>query len=231
MQSPWVAEAWSPQQPGPKPVVPDWLADVEPTAPPPPRAPADINVELVVLPGPLAPPPSAHPALRVGGFSSVGRVRERNEDRFFAQHWCWSDGSLTREGALLIVADGMGGHQGGERASATTVRVVSERLRLLPLQPLPGPEASSTALLLGALVHALVEANRVVLEEATAEQGLTGMGATVAVALVWDGRLFASHVGDCRVYLQRGNALMQRTTDQTLVARMVALGQLTPAEA
>jgi protein phosphatase len=57
------------------------------------------------------------------------------------------------------------------------------------------------------------------------------MGATVAVAIIWDGQVLIGHIGDCRVYHQRGDQLTQVTRDQTLVARMVELGQLTAAEA
>jgi protein phosphatase len=226
----------------PKGAVPDWLADVEPAASPsrgpsasaPPSAAANINVELVALPpqAPLAASVSAPSGIQVGGFSSVGRVRDRNEDRFFAQHWTWTDGCSTHEGALLIVADGMGGYQAGDRASSTTIRVVSERLLLLPLQTMTGTGTEPRpGELLDAVVAALVEANRVVLEEANAQEKFKGMGATVAVALIYGGVLIVSHVGDCRVYLQRGGDVMQRTTDQTLVGRMVELGQLTPEEA
>jgi protein phosphatase len=251
----WVAEMQAPPSPPErKPAVPDWLADVEqanpprrgPAVPPPlppsaasgeNRPPLDtlpiINVELVALPGHATPAsPITKGSIQVGGFSSVGLVRERNEDRFFAYHWDCVAGPYRREGALLILADGMGGYQGGERASAVTVRVAAEQLLLLPLRVLTDPDDKlTTETLLDAVVHALVEANRVVFEEANAEAQFKGMGATAALALIWEGRAIVSHVGDCRVYLQRGDALIQLTKDQTLVGRMVELGQLTPEEA
>jgi protein phosphatase len=239
----WVADTWAPEPPRPRSAVPDWVADVEVPAPParriappppPPEAPPDINVALVPLASPVAPaaPPGDPSGLRVGGHSSVGRVRDRNEDRFFAHQWAWNDGSATREGALLIVADGMGGYEGGDRASSTTVRAITEQLLSLPLRALTGADPTpSPAVLQDAVAHALEEANRIVLEEAKADARFQGMGATAAVVLIWDGRAFVSHVGDCRVYLQRGDALAQLTADQTLVGRMVELGQLTPEEA
>jgi protein phosphatase len=79
--------------------------------------------------------------------------------------------------------------------------------------------------------RAFREANRVVLEQADKEARCKGMGATAAVVLVWSGHAYLGHVGDCRVYLHRGTELKQLTEDQTLVGRMVALGQLTPEEA
>jgi protein phosphatase len=235
----WVAETWAPPAAKPRAAVPDWVADVEQaeavSSRPAPagQAPPEINVELVALPGPPAPaPPGTSSGLRVGGFSSVGRVRDRNEDRFLAQHWTWNDGPATREGALLVVADGMGGYQGGDRASSVTVRVVCEQLLSLPLRTLPGTEAEpDSQALLDAVVAALVEANRVVMEEARAEERFKGMGATAAVVLIWEGRALVSHIGDCRVYVQRGDELKQLTRDQTVVGRMVELGLMSPDEA
>jgi protein phosphatase len=137
-----------------------------------------------------------------------------------------------REGALLIVADGMGGYEGGDQASSLTVRVVSEQLLLLPLRTLTGSEPRlATSDLLDAVVGALGEANRIVTDQGNADARFKDMGATVAVVLVWDGRAIVCHVGDCRVYLQRRDALIQLTKDQTLVARMVEKGQLTAEEA
>ncbi len=79
--------------------------------------------------------------------------------------------------------------------------------------------------------YALLEANRAVHRKAQGDPACKGMGATAAVVLVWGGRAVLGHVGDCRVYHQRGDRLTQLTRDQTLVARMVELGTLTPKEA
>src|SRR5262249_49514542 len=67
-------------------------------------------------------------------------------------------------------------------------------------------------------------------EAATANTACKGMGSTAAAVLVWDGHAFISLVGDCRVHHGRGGRLTQVTRDQTLVAPMVELGQLTPQE-
>ena len=79
--------------------------------------------------------------------------------------------------------------------------------------------------------YALLEANRAVHRKGQADPACKGMGATAEVVLIWGGRALIGHVGDCRVYHQRGGRLTQRTQDQTLVARMVELGTLTPKEA
>src|SRR5437763_2004318 len=78
---------------------------------------------------------------------------------------------------------------------------------------------------------AIKEANCVVHRAATADRRLKGMGATAAVVVIWNGRVVIGHVGDCRIYYHHAGQLSQVTRDQTLVNRMVELGQLTPAEA
>jgi protein phosphatase len=78
---------------------------------------------------------------------------------------------------------------------------------------------------------AMKEANRAVLQAAAADRKYKGMGATAAVVVVWNGRVVIGHVGDCRVYHQHAGQLRPVTRDQTLVNRMVELGQLTPQEA
>ena len=170
------------------------------------------------------------PRLLLGGASSRGRVRERNEDRYQTQHWNWNDADGTHDVALLVVADGMGGNQAGDEASSLTVRTVMSHLSPVVLAATFGLRPDSGAVGT-AIDQALREANRLVHQQASAEGRCKGMGATAAVVVIWDGGAYFSHVGDCRVYLHRGNDLKQLTEDQTLVARMVALGKLTPAEA
>jgi protein phosphatase len=93
----------------------------------------------------------------------------------------------------------------------------------------PGEEG--TAKLTEALSQAVREAHTTVSLIAADEEECKGMGSTAAVALIRDGRVVISHVGDCRVYHQRGAALTQVTRDHTLVARMIELGKITPEEA
>jgi protein phosphatase len=144
-----------------------------------------------------------------GAATDVGRVRSLNEDSF-----------LVAE-ALFAVADGMGGHRGGEVASAEAL----EALRTSVLEP----DAA-------ALVGAVESANRKVFEHSLADPELSGMGTTIcAVALVRDDEGEASmaivNVGDSRVYLLSGGEFRQLTEDHSLVETMVRGGQLSPDEA
>lgn len=145
--------------------------------------------------------------LAVGARTDVGRVRQANEDSFFIQ------------APLFVVADGMGGHVAGDVASATAVEVVQNEM------------AQADASEPGSLAAILSEANSAIYEKAAADQTLHGMGTTCTLLLIGDGRAQIAHVGDSRAYLLRDGALRQVTEDHTLVARMVAEGQLTPEEA
>jgi protein phosphatase len=126
----------------------------------------------------------------------------------------------------------MGGHEAGDRASGLVIRTVGGALATPLGGALSGQlKAAAAPVLAEALGAALQEANRVVHPAARGLPSCKGMGATAAAVLVWDGLAVIGHVGDCRVYHQRGGALTQVTRDQTLVARMVELGKLTPREA
>lgn len=140
--------------------------------------------------------------LRVGARTDVGRVREGNEDSFMAQL------------PLLAVADGMGGHQGGEVAS---------KLALETLKKAADGQV--------ALVEVVHQANRAVFDKAAQDPGLAGMGTTLTVFLVDGNTLRLAHVGDSRAYLLRDGQLQQITKDHTVVQRMVDEGRITPPEA
>jgi protein phosphatase len=170
--------------------------------------------------------------MAVGGATSRGRVRQRNEDRFLVQQMAWSDGDVTHEVALLVVADGMGGHQGGDKASSLAVRTMAATLGPVMVGMLQGPSREAGAAVLARhLERAFQEAHAAVCRRSESDAACKGMGATAAAVLVWDDQAFAGHVGDCRVYHLSGGQLRQVTRDHSLVARMVELGQLTEAEA
>jgi serine/threonine protein phosphatase PrpC len=147
--------------------------------------------------------------LRSGSATDVGRVRPVNEDR------------LLETGTLFAVADGMGGHAGGEIASRTAVETLQEGFFELD---------RSTA----SLVQAVQRANQAVWQRSRQEPGLRGMGTTLtALALVSDGgdQLAVANVGDSRAYLFRNDRLTQLTHDHSLVEEMVRSGELSTADA
>jgi protein phosphatase len=179
----------------------------------------------------VAEPESSSCRLVVGSATTRGRVRERNEDSLLVQQCSWGNLDARHDVVLAVVADGMGGHQAGDRASGLVIRAMGGVLTPLLGAALSGQEVPAPAILGDTLDQGLREANRVVLQAATDNPAYRGMGSTAVAMLVWDGRAFISLVGDCRVYHWRAGQLTQVTRDQTLVGRMVELGQLTPEEA
>lgn len=143
--------------------------------------------------------------------TSVGMVREGNED------------SLFHGATAFAVADGMGGHQAGEVASATALE---------PIAKLDGVQFSTPDEAKAALTEAVVAANDSVFEKAAAAAELRGMGTTLTAVLVREGRFHLAHVGDSRAYLLRsGEPISQLTTDHTLVQQLIDEGRLSSDEA
>jgi protein phosphatase len=153
-------------------------------------------------------------AVATAAASDTGRMRQRNEDAF---------GEFERDdGArLLVVADGMGGHAGGEVASRIAVEAIGA---VFLREAEAAPEAG---LRLG-----FAEANAHIHHVAEDTPGLFGMGTTAtAVWLAADGSGVAAHVGDSRVYRLRGSRLACLTADHSWVAEELRAGRLDPAEA
>ncbi len=141
--------------------------------------------------------------IRAGVATDIGRVREGNEDSFLI------------EPPLYAVADGMGGHRGGEVASQLALETVERMFR----------EGHGT------LEEQIREANRAVFSRSAEDRSVAGMGTTLTAVLVREGEVHLAHVGDSRAYLLRAGALRQLTQDHTLVNRMLKAGEITEAEA
>jgi PPM family protein phosphatase len=159
--------------------------------------------------------------------SDVGRRRDLNEDSAFAltQHWMSSQGAQTL--GLFILADGMGGHTGGERASLAAVGAASEALiRDVVLQfSDQGGNGGRMPPLQEAMAGAFEAAQRRVQIEAP------GGATTLTIAFLIARRVYVGHVGDCRLYLWRGGELTAWTRDHSVLSRLIELGQVDSAEA
>ncbi len=141
--------------------------------------------------------------------SHVGKVRSNNQDSGYA-------------GAhLFLVADGMGGHAGGDVASAIAVKRIAETDRLYT-----SPNDAEFA-----LQSALLAANSLLAETVFEHGELTGMGTTVSGLLRVGDRVAIAHIGDSRIYLFRDSVLSQVTVDHTFVQRLVDSGRITAEEA
>jgi PPM family protein phosphatase len=141
--------------------------------------------------------------IEAGVATDIGRVREGNEDSYLV------------EPPLYAVADGMGGHRGGEVASQLALETVESLFR----------EGATS------LTEQVREANRAVFARSQEDRNVSGMGTTLTAAQIEGGAVRLAHVGDSRAYLLRGGALRQLTDDHTLVNRMVKAGEITESEA
>jgi protein phosphatase len=133
-------------------------------------------------------------------------------------------------GHLFLVADGMGGHAGGERASALAVQSVEESVlnTIKWFFDLRGPEGDTV---IQEFQEALRQADARLLDEVSRHPELRGMGTTLTLAYHLGSALFIVHVGDSRCYLLRRGDLLCLTQDHTLVAEWARQGVLSPEEA
>jgi serine/threonine protein phosphatase PrpC len=141
--------------------------------------------------------------------SHVGRIRANNQDSGYAGR------------TLFLVADGMGGHAGGDVASAIATRRIAES----------DADYANTTEAAAALEGALISANRELAETVSDHSELTGMGTTVSAMILQGDRVVISHIGDSRIYLMRSGELSQISTDHTFVQRLVDAGRITAEEA
>ena len=141
--------------------------------------------------------------------SHTGKVRSNNQDSGYA-------GSN-----LFVVADGMGGHAGGDVASS---------LAIARLERLDRPFESTSAAE-RALRDAIADAATELIDTVHIRPELAGMGTTVSALVMVDDYAVIAHIGDSRIYLYRDDALTQITTDHTFVQRLVDSGRITPEEA
>lgn len=163
---------------------------------------------------------NAVPELRVdiGTLSDVGCVRDVNEDSIRVIRPT-EPNELAKRGILVVVADGMGGHNAGEIASRLAVEVVVQRYSDDSKEP--GK----------ALAKSVEHANRVILDAASKDARYTGMGTTCTALLLRGGLAYCAHVGDSRLYLVRGNDIFLMTEDHSAVMDLVKQGTITADEA
>lgn len=176
------------------------------------------------------------------GLTDVGRKREVNEDQFLIADLNKSmlihQTSLNQDdhsrlfggsqGQLLLVADGMGGHSGGQRASTLAVQALENYVLNATSWFYRLCDSSEGAGVERELKAALEECQKRIHAEASAHPERRQMGTTVTLAYVLWPRLYVVHAGDSRCYLLRQNRLEQVTTDHTVAQRLVDSGLLPP---
>jgi protein phosphatase len=159
------------------------------------------------------------PGIELASLSDVGCQRENNEDRY--SYWePEGDEQFQRTGRLAIVADGMGGYEGGQEASRIAVEVIEK---------VYGEARYGDPQIL--LLEGFREAHQRIQEHANQHPELQGMGTTCTAIAVVGNRLYYAHVGDSRLYLVHDSEISRLTRDHSYVGRLVQNGIISLEEA
>jgi len=157
--------------------------------------------------------------VQVAGMSDLGCQRENNEDRY--AYWePASDEEFERKGRLAIVADGMGGHEGGQEASRIAVETIE---RAYARQTDGDPRLQ--------LLAGFREAHQQIVQYAAEHLEFRGMGTTATAIVLLANRLYYAHIGDSRLYHVRGQQISRLTRDHSYVGRLFENGVISAEEA
>lgn len=156
--------------------------------------------------------------MRISAKTDTGKVRSNNQDSYAA-------GEFTSEVSWAVVCDGMGGATGGNIASETAVKVISEKITS------GFHEGMNDNSIKHLIVSSVEAANATVNSMAKNNESLMGMGTTTVVAIISVDTLYIAHVGDSRIYILNDKTIRQITTDHSIVQLMVDNGEITPEEA
>jgi protein phosphatase len=144
--------------------------------------------------------------------SDIGRKRANNEDAYFHD----------RDLGLFMVADGMGGHRGGDKASKIAIKHAAKTYKTKLAEDHNAARA---------LKYAFLHVAREVFDESLRDIRLRGMGTTLSALAILGDRAFIAHIGDSRIYCLRDNNLCQLTSDHSLVNEQIQAGILSEEEA
>jgi PPM family protein phosphatase len=159
------------------------------------------------------------PGVELASLSDIGCQRENNEDQY--AYWePVADEEFARKGRLAIVADGMGGHEGGQEASRIAVEAIQEVFA-----------ETSDADIRSLLLVGFQTAHERILQYAEGHPELHGMGTTATAIVLLDHQLYYAHVGDSRLYMVRGASISRVTHDHSYVGRLVQNGVISAEEA
>lgn len=143
-----------------------------------------------------------------GGYTLNGAKHDKNQDNFLIK----DSGDVS----VFVVADGMGGHAAGDIASALATEIIEKNLTKFDEK----------------LIETVIdEANSQILSKASAKEEYKGMGTTLAMCVIKGNELFISHIGDSRVYIDKGDGDIFVTKDHSIVQQMVDRGEISDAEA
>ena len=155
----------------------------------------------------------------VGHLTDVGKAREANEDNYAIPPENLPQVAIDQKGLLYFVADGMGGHKGGQHASSLAKQLVMDAYYQAPSQDIRQ-----------SLDYAIRAANAEIHRQSQTNPIYHGMGTTIVAVVVHGNRLVIAHVGDSRAYLIRQGAIQQLTPDHSFIAEGLRDGTITPDE-
>lgn len=156
--------------------------------------------------------------MKISARSDVGKVRETNQDSY-------AMGELPGGAVWAVVCDGMGGHAGGNVASAIAVKAISDTVCSSFRQEM------NMSAVKNLFASAISAANIKIYDKAKKEPELAGMGTTAVAVIAFGGCAYIAHVGDSRVYLADGDDITQITVDHSVVQEMINSGTITKEEA
>ncbi len=156
--------------------------------------------------------------MKIAKKTDIGKVRKSNQDACAA-------GEFPNGTVWAVVCDGMGGASGGDVASATAVRIISEKVTS------SFREEMTSNSIRHVLFSAIESANSVVYDMSVSNPELEGMGTTVVAVVISSGTAYIAHAGDSRAYRIYGNTISQITRDHSMVQALIEKGELTPLEA
>lgn len=166
--------------------------------------------------------------LSIGHATDRGLVREENEDSYLVLTAPIVAPELT---ALLVVADGMGGHRAGAVASAEVVQRLNQLFTSSRYQKAVDYDPTREDYFLVVVKQVLEQLNDQLYNESCSRSDLTGMGTTTSLALLTSGQVYVGHVGDSRIYRLRAGNLQQLTQDHRWVTEKLLAGEITPEQA
>ena len=143
-----------------------------------------------------------------GGYTLNGTKHDKNQDNFLIKN--------GGEIGIFVVADGMGGHAAGDVASALAIDIIEKNLA--------GFDEKS-------IESVALEANSRILSTAATREEYKGMGTTLAMCVIKENELFITHIGDSRVYIDKGDGDIFVTKDHSIVQQMVDRGEISDTEA
>lgn len=158
------------------------------------------------------------------GITDIGRKRQKNEDSYF----------VNKPLNLFVVADGMGGHAAGEKASKCAVEAINQFMEHTQAgEEITWPFGfdANLSIIENRIKAAIHLAHRKILDASGDDYNLKGMATTVVVSVVVDHKLYIGHVGDSRAYLVRENRIIQLTTDHSWVNEQLRSGIINAQQA